>query len=78
MWDVGILVCFADQRLYFVTQIEKLFIYIVLCYRYYEPSHLDLQRLLTQLLLCSRGLRENVLNAITCLSMQIKHLKIIK
>ena len=26
MWDVGILICFADQRLYFVTQIEKLVI----------------------------------------------------
>ena len=26
MWDVGILICFADQRLYFVTQNEKLVI----------------------------------------------------
>ena len=26
MWDVGILVCFADQHLYFVTQIEKIVI----------------------------------------------------
>ena len=47
MWDVGILACFADQRLYFVTQIERLVIKIVnKCYVYYEPSHLDLQCLL--------------------------------
>ena len=68
MWDVGILVCFADQRLYFVTQIEILVIYIVLCYVYYEPSHLDLQCLLIQLC-CVLRLHENVLNALTGWSM---------
>ena len=30
MWDVGILVCLADPRLYFVTQIETLVIYFFL------------------------------------------------
>ena len=42
---------FADQRLYFVTQIEKKNLSYKL-YVYYEPSHLDLQCLLIYLLLC--------------------------